>query len=1059
MLKLKFLIRLFVIWGVILGIFILFSLYQDLKENKLFNYSETYSSSEVEVDSEHKSATTLKYAFKLTAHDNYLGSISFNYYRLKDNPGQVVFRIKESSQSNWYAQNSYDFSFFNNEDNYQFGFPEIVDSKNKQFDLEFEIISPNLSQKLNYLDLNKAPVLMAKYVFPRNTYYKSPGKLAAILLNRSASVIIDMDYIKVNITSFAIALLSSLVIYRKKSGVNSQTGVQQKDLQKNLQVFGYWTSKINPFFVPAAVLVILSLAFISGNFLLAERMAVYLWITLLGSAIFYILQVTILNKLNKLVNFINLISINMLSTLDELMTKKILLLLGILLTFISGLSSTYYLGGDDSRLFYLYPQEFLNNYASKIVSDTGLSQLTNSIPPSSLSAFMVILVGLKKILPLFNLQALLNSANLMGGFFAFYYLTNYLLRSFGKHERVICILASFMYVFSIFNFYTLFNSRLMAEYLISLFPLSLHLGIKAVREAKFYLLAAAVLIWSAFNFISVTFPLSAAALITSLPLLIFLTWNHKVRLVAYLMAAGLLFVVLNLHWFAYIPYTNFSKTLPGSSAASITSAEFRKQNEAGIKAVTEINSSFFPLLNSYHQKIQLDFHWPQLPIYLSWYSKILISGYLLIAAIVMAGFVIERDKARTGLYITVVLGFALAIYFFTVNIGPWGISVFLWLSNHIPGFVIFRNMYDKFAYGLAFQWALVISVSLAVLIKSTRSQKTKSYLLFAIFLIGILNAKPFILGEFENLPYWTSQHSYDGIQGFNKDYRDMLEFIKNQNSAGRYLSLPLLSGNSVIVQDETRKDHYYAGVSPLLLLTGKNDMSGLISFADKSKDVFHWLEGRDYGTFGRLLQMYNVRYVIVSNSTPEDLQNTFMFSDGLFALQPKKFVESLIGDKIKDFGSRYSLYEINPKYRSEKIYITDSPATFADHGAKLSFKKLAAHSYDIEISDLKSQQSLVFLDPYLKKWQLITQSGKQIASNNHHLVFDYANMWEIDSRIIQSDFPASDYQLMPDGSLHLKLRLYFQPYDYFVIVNAISAGAYLIVIIFVLKSLMRHKHQ
>ncbi|MEK7148041.1 MAG: hypothetical protein AAB758_01975, partial [Patescibacteria group bacterium] len=341
----------------------------------------------------------------------------------------------------------------------------------------------------------------------------------------------------------------------------------------------------------------------------------------------------------------------------------------------------------------------------------------------------------------------------------------------------------------------------------------------------------------------------------------------------------------------------------------------------------------------------------------------------LITTVIWAGKIIENDKSRIPLYVAAVVSFFLAIYFFTVNIGPWGTPMFLWLTNNIPGFVIWRNMYDKFAYAVSFQWALILAVSLSIVIKSIKTDRNRTYLVFLIFLIALINAKPFILGEFEDLPYWTSQHSYDGIQVLNRDYMDMLKFIKNQSGVGRYLSLPLLTGNSVIIPDDRQIDHYFAGVSPLLLLTGKNDLSGLISFADKSQEVFHWLESRDYDSFGRLLQQYNVKYVIVSNSTPEDLQNSFMFSDGLFALQPKKFIDSLTGNKIKDFGSRYSLYKINPKYHNEKIYISDSPATFINQGAQLSFIRLAAHSYDIEISDLTSQLSLVFLDPYLKNWK------------------------------------------------------------------------------------------
>ncbi len=1048
-----FFVRLLAIWGTILVVFTTFSVYQDIKQNKLLNYTDTYSSSSVDIKSEYKSSGILKYVFKFLAHDDYLGTMTFKYFRLRENQGQVIFRIKEISQKDWYAENRYDFSYFVNDDIYQFGFPEIKNSKGKQFIVEFEIVSQTLMKDQRSLDLKTAPILTVKYVFPRDTYYKSVGKLSTIVLNRSISVLTEMDYVKVFISSFLIAMFFLIALSRQENETGPKIIIRQKVLQKNVQILSNWTNKINPFIVPGVVLIILSLGFVSGNYVLAERMSVQLWATLFGSVVFYILQVTIFNRLSNLIKHINTISANTLSILDDLMNKKLLLLMGTLFVIVSGMSATYYLGGDDSRLFYLYPQEFLDNYISKIVSDTGVSQLTNLIPPTSLSAFTIIMIGLRNILYQFNLQALLNSANLVGGFFAFYYLLNYLLKPTDKYERVICVLASFMYVFSIFNFYTLLNSRLIAEYLISLFPLSLYLGIKAIREGKFYLFILATLIWSAFSFLSVTLPLSGAVLITSIPLLIFATWKHKIRIIAYLVGAGLLFAVLNLHWFMFIPYTNFSKNIPGSYTPSLTSVEFRKQNEIGIRTVSDINNSFFPLLNSYHRKIQINFNWPHLPIYLSWYSKILILGYLLIAVVIIAGIRIEKNKQRKGIYVALVINFVLAVYFFTVNIGPWGVDVFLWLSNHIPGFVIFRNMFDKFAYAMAFQWAFLISVSLIVIVKSIKKTMFKEYLLFAIFLIAIINAKPFLLREFVNLPYWTSKYSHDGITAFNSDYLDLLKFVKNQDGVGRYLSLPLLTGNSVIVEGEKQKDHYYAGVSPLLLLTGKNDMSGLMSFGEHSNKVFKWLTKKDYDSFGQLLQQYNVKYIILSNSTSEDLQPSFMFSDGLFYLQTKSFYQSIIGQKVRDFGSRYSLFEINSKYLSEKIYITDSPGSFVNQEANLSFKKLATHEYEIEVSDLRKQLSLVFLDPYLKEWQLLTPSGKELSTEYHHPVFGYANLWEINPQIIQIDFPKSDYQIMSDGSLKLKLKLYFQPYNYFWTVNIISASAYALGIAYVLLSI------
>lgn len=1046
--KIKVVGKALVVWGGIFLAITLFPIYQDIRTNKLLNYNETYSASQIDVKTEYESATSLKYIFKIKSHDNYLGSISFNYFRLKGNPGQVIFRIKDTSQNDWYAQNRYDFSYFNNEADYQFGFPEIVDSKEKSYDVEFEITSPNLSDQIGILDLEKVPILTVKYVFPRDTYYKFPAQLATILFHRSLDILKQNNYLKLGGLSGVLATFLLLALFRPKSSQSVISEIRHADIEQRL-------TRINPFYIPAVVFLVLVFAFVSGNFVLAERMAVNLWLTFFGSVIFFILQGSVFHRLAMIGKIVDSLSINVITILDDLITKKTLIIIGTLFILISGFSTTYYLGGDDSRLFYLYPQEFLQNFTTKIVSDTGVSQLTNWIPPSSLSAFTVLMISLKKVLPLFNLQAILNSANLIGGFFAFYALSSYFLRPQTKYDRVILILSSFIYVFSIYNFYTLLNSRLIAEHLISLFPLTLLFGIRAVREGKLYLLITSVLIWSVFGFVSVTFPISAAALITSLPLLIFATWRFKARLILYSIVAVMLFAVLNMHWLVFVPYTNFSQNLPGSNTPNITSTEFREQNSEGISQVTKINNSFFPLLNSFHQKIQLNFNWPQLPIYLSWYSQIIGFGLLLIGTVITAGMVIEKDKEKKNIYIVSIFGFVLAIYFFTVNVGPWGISIFLWLSNHVPGFVIFRNMYDKFAYAISLQWAMVLVVSLTIVTKSIGLQKYKNYLLFAVFLIAIMNAKPFLLGEFESLPYWTSQHSYDGIKNFNADYQNLLEFVKNHDTRGRYLSLPLLTGNSVIVQDESNRDHYYAGVSPLLLLTGKNDMSGLISFAEYASEVFVWLTNKDFDSFGKLLQKYNVRHVIVSKNTPDDLQNSFMFSDGLFALQSKEFIASIIGKKIQDFGSRYSIYEINPDYKSEKIYISDSPETFSNRGANLAYRKNAAHSYDLQISDLSDQRTLVFLDPYLERWQLLTTSGKQVGKGNHHLALGYANMWEIDPSIVRDTIPESDYALSPDGSMQLNLRLYFQPYDYLNTVNLISTSAYILGIFYVLLSLKR----
>jgi len=123
----------------------------------------------------------------------------------------------------------------------------------------------------------------------------------------------------------------------------------------------------------------------------------------------------------------------------------------------------------------------------------------------------------------------------------------------------------------------------------------------------------------------------------------------------------------------------------------------------------------------------------------------------------------------------------------------------------------------------------------------------------------------------------------------------------------------------------------------------------------------------------------------------------------------------------------------------------------------LSYTKIASQEYRIKISQLSHVQTLVFLDPYLKGWQLRTPSGKVVFDNSHEQVFGYANSWKLDPLDIKVDLDKTDYVVDDQSRVGLDLRLYFQPYDYYVPSQTISVGAYLLAAVYVIWSFLKPK--
>lgn len=693
----------------------------------------------------------------------------------------------------------------------------------------------------------------------------------------------------------------------------------------------------------------------------------------------------------------------------------------------------YFVGGDDSRLYYLFPYDYFRNFTLHLISNNSLGSIGFYFSQSYIAGFSLLIYFVKTLFFFWNSQLLFFGINLSLGFLFFYL---FLGLFFYKESFGIKLVSSLFYIFSTFSIYTLWQSQLFSLYLISTFPFFCYIFTAAFLKKNISYIIIGSIVFSIFSNALFSVPWFLALLIAVVPIFIVIFFRNKST---FFLFGGILFALLlliNFYWlfhFIYSPYSS-EDVRAEDLASQVNSKDFRNSSVAVVESVAERNSLVYPFFGLFHKNIQKDFGWQTWSIFSQWNLKFFFLNIIFLFPVVLALFFSQKLVAKDRkLYLAALASWLITLFFFTVKIGDWGIDVFIWLNNTIPGFVMFKNMYDKFGLAMAFSYAFLFAVSVKILFDNISSNRLKKYGLLLIFTVVLLNAKPFIFGDFYKIPIWTTDNTYSTISDFNEDFYALLGYLSSMDEASRFLWIPMNNANYVQISDKNLKNHYYSGVSPLQFLANTSDFNGRLSFpAAVGKEIFENIEKRDYESAVEYLQQFNVKYVIVNRDISEDLQESYLYGEKLYNAQGEEFQKMLLGEKIADFGDRYSLYKINDQFKNEKLYLTDDPYNFPEDFSSVQYTKDASYQYTIQIKRLKEKETLVFLDPYHKLWELyFTKDRKEFLTGSHDMVFDYANGWEIDPEYIKKKFPKDRYHENPDGSIDLELTLYFKPQSYF----------------------------
>lgn len=709
----------------------------------------------------------------------------------------------------------------------------------------------------------------------------------------------------------------------------------------------------------------------------------------------------------------------------------------------------YFVGGDNSQLFYLMPRAMMDNYVFNIVSDNALGTLGVFGQQAYQALFFGMLHLFKSISSdAVNIQALFWGLNLAFSFLGFYWLLGLWIDGDDFDAQLIRVIGGVTYCSSLYIAATMWKHALYAMYLLALYPLVLYLFLRSVREQRPRVMILAALLATLFSVALMAVPWLAGALLVTLPLLVWHQLEYP-RTFRYAVFFIVVLVGLNAFWLAPMAY---SLVTPGNTFGALQAPG---ENESIIREVTGQNNIAFPLLGGSMPRWVAEMDGARLTM---------LSSGVLALTIVAAGVFVRGSRSFLGIYLTAVISWLVAIYFYTVRIDSWGYNLFVWLNLHLPGFTMFRNNFDKFSIGIAFAFAFLAAISLTILIRQPfwkNYEKTRRSFLLVLFALVILQAWPFLRGGLWDKPMWTTKATYNTISSFNDDFNALVSYLKQQPGDAKYLWLPLNTAGYVQIADAELPGHYYSGPSPLRFLADKSDYTGRFSFGPQEvgDQLFQDIVDGNVGNVAALFRTMNIGHVIVNNDLNQDIINSYLYGvysrGDLYHAQLSLLKPFVLGEHVRDFGDRYSLYKIKSDLLLGKIHLAAS----AISGGKVKWGKVSSGEYALTLDGLNGPAQLVFLEPFHGGWELITASGQKLAPllAPHTRNYGYANAWQLDSASLAASLPQSDYSLAPDGSLSLDIRLEFAParwLPYGFVVSGIALAACLL---YLATALMRRR--
>lgn len=735
-----------------------------------------------------------------------------------------------------------------------------------------------------------------------------------------------------------------------------------------------------------------------------------------------------------------------------------------------------FVGGDDTRLIYAYPWEYLK--AMSFFSWINLSSVASYTPNHFSFPFALVWSGLFVVIKSRAVIDYLSfSLPIILGFIYFQKLIKELLPRSTYVEQYT---STFFYILSPILIINQLSVFLMSAWLVGLFPFIAWNFIKYVKTGTFsyVVVTVVVCIFLSLGFYSI--PWIAGLLLPlflTLPfgLLFFNRQLIKTFIIRSIIFFGCIFLSQS-YW--TIPFI-MQFLIKGNSIGSLISDRASTFRDTVVQ--TSTGNITFPFLNLFHRDLTFTHDWDLRTIFIAFYDKMFFLNTIYVS-IVFAGIFLWKKALNTSekkMYFLILIGFLLSLFFYTVNIGPLK-EVFL-LMGYIPGFMMFRNAFDKFALGFILIYSLLIAFSLFIVLR--KFSKYSFLIILCTLLIIVINAIP--LKRTINSPLWTTSNIYRTIS-FPQEYSQFLMQVKKSTDpTANILNFPLNIAGYAVVKDDTT-NNVFAGTSPTKFFTGINDFSGDLSFShEESGKMWNLIANRDYEGLRNFYYKYNIDVVLVTKNIPQEVKKSYLFSGGnSLKNQDKTFLDEITDKRL--FVSSSGNYELYSVKKPNILF----------HFSQGYFQKISPIKY-IVYMHLTSVDELQFLDSYHDGWKLYLERYEEptqcknsiikvmqgvsecssadglfqlselsylfkprLAEKTHIFSPKYNNMWKIDPKDIQRDYNTTFYKKNRDGSIDIKVAVYFLPQEGFyvgIITTLLIVGGIIAYMLFQSKKYAKKK--
>jgi len=592
-------------------------------------------------------------------------------------------------------------------------------------------------------------------------------------------------------------------------------------------------------------------------------------------------------------------------------------------------------GGDDSRLYMLYPQLWFNN----ITLSGWFGYLGGYNPQYFYTSYYFFTKPFQMFFLDINFQVVLFSTLILVSICSIYFLLKEFFVFFEivetKTINIISILGSVFYSFSPLLSFTVWWNPTSSFVLIAGFPLLLYFYFLGLNRYKYLyaIIGGFLSLFFSVGFASVPVFLGGVLVffIFFITCLFLMKFKNKRFLFKYTSLFIGLILLVNLFW--GLSFVNSLFTSNPSSASTLSSSG-KSSAVYTINAIARQMSTVNSLQNlPSHDLFSSN-------LYIGYNYSIAFLSYIYIAVILLGiYYVFFKKTSFLKIYLGLSFVFIFALYLQNVNFGILGIKLFSFLIEHVPGWVMFRNFFNKFTIPFVLIYAIFLSFNLYIISQNV-SKKYFKYLMIALFLVTLLQSYPFLSGQIGKVYHYKPVSKLDKFRTTDVTipsyFFEMTKYLKEQNSNSRVLSFPMSYASWSLLEDQVDND-IYIGLSPITVFTGLDDFNGKFGFdrAEQSipgitRDFQIALYSGDKEKFKKILNLLDMEYIVINKTIYKDeYRDVFKrFAWGLDDFQTLDNINKTLDDKefkvIRTFGPNESLVLVQYMGNVGQVYASSN---------------------------------------------------------------------------------------------------------------------------------------